>query len=311
MSSIPQELTSNIPAAEPAAPPSPTGGGFGDIVDEVKKFLGTDIGRIVLVVILAMGFAFLGIIKHLPEAWFNKESYFQHGVLVPFLCLYIVYDRREQIAKTPVKPVWWMLIPLALVLWTAYTASRGEMEGPLSYCLVTAAFIATTAAAGWRMTWTLSPALFYLIFAFPFGQGFLDRITVRFQGFSTDMSYELLKLFQVGPPMRINSTEIIVGNYSLYVAAACSGLKITLSVFAFVFLFMFIGRLKWWANLILFASVIPLCVLVNGIRIAMIGVVGCYNGDKAAETFHDWSGYISIGICFFLLMKLTRMLGWK
>jgi exosortase len=306
MSSITQDgltLQDQVPPRQPDV--------LADILHVLKDYVSSRTGQMVLLLIAAMAFCFSPIVRHLQEFWFGENSYFTHGVLVPFLCIYILYDRREKIRAAKVKPIYWAIIPMVPILYCCLVASRSDMMGPLSYACIILAFLTSLSVGGWEVTKAIWPALIFFAFALPFGQGYLDTVTVHFQGMSTDMAYELLKLFHVGPPMRINSTQIILGDYSLYVAAACSGLKLTLSVTAFVVLFMIVGHLRWWANLILVASILPVCILVNGIRIAMIGAVGCFWGDKAASTFHDWSGYLSIVICFFILMKLTRALGWK
>ena len=56
---------------------------------------------------------------------------------------------------------------------------------------------------------------------------------------------------------------------------------------------------------------LPLTVFVNGFRIALIGVVGNAYGSQAGHDFHDYSGYITLLVCFFLLFKFARLLGWK
>jgi exosortase len=282
-----------------------------DGAEFVRDFLNTATGRLVLFLIVAFGFCFWPLLHQLPKYWFDGDSYFTHGVLVPFLVIYILYEYREKIASTPVKPFLPAALPLAFFLYIAFIAARTEMTGPLTYDLILCIFLAALTIGGWKMTGALAPALLFSGFALPFGQGFLDQITYKFQGFSTDVCYELLKLFHVGSAVRTDPNQIIVGNYDLYVAGACSGLKLTISVTAFVALFIIVGRLRWWANLILVATILPLCILINGIRIAMIGAVGCYWGEHNAAIFHDWSGYISILLCFFLLMKLTRTLGWN
>jgi len=72
-----------------------------------------------------------------------------------------------------------------------------------------------------------------------------------------------------------------------------------------------IANLRWWANLLMFAVVAPLCLFINGLRIALIGIVGDRLGSEAGHAFHNYSGYVTLILCFFLLFKLARVLGWK
>jgi exosortase len=106
-------------------------------------------------------------------------------------------------------------------------------------------------------------------------------------------------------------TTIVLNSYTLNVAVPCSGLKLVLALAAFVMLFVLIARLPIWANAILLLSILPMALFFNGLRIALIGMVGEGYGHDAAAQFHDYSGFITLGICFFSLFKFARALGWK
>jgi exosortase/archaeosortase family protein len=75
--------------------------------------------------------------------------------------------------------------------------------------------------------------------------------------------------------------------------------------------FMLIARLQWWGNLVMVLMVVPLSLVINGLRIALIGIVGELYGDQAGRDFHDYSGYITLIICFIIVFKIARILGWK
>jgi exosortase/archaeosortase family protein len=69
--------------------------------------------------------------------------------------------------------------------------------------------------------------------------------------------------------------------------------------------------LAGWLLLMMLLMIVPLCLLMNGLRIAMIGMVGEQWGAPAGAAFHDWSGYIMLLICFWIIFKAARLLGWK
>jgi hypothetical protein len=43
----------------------------------------------------------------------------------------------------------------------------------------------------------------------------------------------------------------------------------------------------------------------------MIGMVGNEYGEKAGHDFHDYSGYIALALCFYLLYLITKGLEFK
>jgi exosortase len=142
---------------------------------------------------------------------------------------------------------------------------------------------------------------------------FITNYTNPLQIYSTRVAYYFLKVF--GFDLLYNyegePTIIYMSNFTLNVEVPCSGLKLLLALTAFTAFFILIARLRWWANVIMAAIVLPLALFVNGIRIGLIGVVGETVNEDAGMSFHDYSGYITLVLCFFVLFKFARWLGWK
>jgi exosortase/archaeosortase family protein len=138
----------------------------------------------------------------------------------------------------------------------------------------------------------------------------IDKFTQPMQEISAKVSFELLRAMNY-QMYRADSTTILLDNFEMNVGAPCSGLRLMLSLIALMSFFMYIARLRWWANAFLAVFIIPFAILINGLRIAMIGVVGNTYGSEAGHQFHDWSGYISLVICFVVLQKVCQALGWK
>lgn len=267
---------------------------------------------------LAVGLAFWPLLKELPFMWLGTgewefrtgDGYYSHGLLVPFIAGYIIYQRWPLIKDIEVKKGWIALIPLLLTLWILWAANATDIQQIRSYALITAMMSVVWFVAGWRWMWALSPGVLYLLFALPIWTGFIDNYTNKLQIVSTQVTLFLLKaasyeVYEDGP------TALSLDHFELNVAVPCSGLKLVVAVTAFTAFFMLIARLKWWANGLMVTAVLPLCLFINGLRIALIGIVGEEQGRSAGMAFHDYSGYITLVVCFFLLFKFARLLGWK
>jgi exosortase/archaeosortase family protein len=124
------------------------------------------------------------------------------------------------------------------------------------------------------------------------------------------VSYSILALtgFQ---PYQDDATTVQLARFTLNIAVPCSGLKLLIALAAFTVFFMLVANLKWMGNLVLVALWLPLSLLINGLRIAMIGMVGNTWGHDAGMQFHDYSGYLTLLVCFFILFRVARGLGWK
>jgi|GEM_PF-771330 len=291
--------------------------GFLNAITDWIKFLFTRPGFPTLALLITLLFLFQHLFEVLPEYWFVSESYYSHGPLVPFLVAYIIWDRKDLISKTsPPNPkianiISWiafaLLLPMAYVV---YISSVTDLLTILSLGFVTAFILGSLILFDYNKVWVAMPGLLYLFLAFPFGRGRLDYWTGYLQHFSTSGSFHILE-WVGAQPLQVNANQIAVNDYTLYVAAACAGMGLSVSVVAFALLFIIIGRLKLIPSIIMLAASLIVVIPVNAFRIALIAMVGGKYGDAAAASFHDWSGYIALAILFFILMKLTRLLGWK
>lgn len=272
-----------------------------------RFILASPVFRITLVVLAALCFAFWPLMIQLSKVWLDMDSYYAHGMLVPLCSAYLLWDKWDKIKATPVKPFVWAIVPLLGVLYIAHYAALSWMFLLLSLLFVLAISLSVLFIAGWRWFKATLPATGFMLLGLPVFDRLIDSSTMPLQIRSTGIAYRLLQMIGYDT-MRTQPTILYVDDYALQVAAACSGLKTTIAVTAAVVFFMLVSKLRWWANLILAVMAIPLSVAINGTRIALIGVVGAEEGMEAAATFHDYSGYIALILCFVILGLVTKRL---
>lgn len=263
----------------------------------------------IAILVAGLTVVFWPLISTLVELWTGEDGYYTHGFLVPFITGYLIYRAWPKIKDIPIKPAAWTIVLLIPLLWIAYAARLAELRSILSAAFILSILIGVWFTVGWKWMLAVTAPVMYLIFALPFWSFIINNYTNPLQNYSTTMAYNILKLF--GDPYKSNNTDILIGKFWLNVGVPCSGLKLVLAITAFTFFFVLIGGLRWWGNALMFLAIIPLCLFINGLRIAMIGVVGDHYGDAAGMKFHDYSGYITLIVCFFVLFKFARLLGWK
>jgi exosortase len=285
-------------------------GGLSEFLENVQAIVKTPGFIMGALVVFAIIFAFFPFLKTLPDLWLNMDSYYAHGLLVPLCSLYLLYAWRHKLKAAEPKPQWWAVIPLLALLWIAVIASRTIMPFILSLTFVATLMTAVLFIAGWRWMWLTAPAILFISLGLPIFDRVIAGTTLPLQLMSTDVAYFLLDTTGFDP-WRSQPTIIMLPQWELFVAEACSGLKTTIAVSACVVFFMLIANLKWYANVILATVAIPLSIVINGVRIYMIGVVGNEVSPDAGMQFHDYSGYIALALCFLVLAKLTRVLGYK
>jgi exosortase len=285
--------------------------------------------------LLALAVAYWDFWPVLYKLYDSPDGYYSHGWLVPVIAGYIlwrswpriekgdwlwflggsserIYARWPKLRALSGRPFWPAFVLFAFGLFAAYVATVQRIEGLQAVSMLFLMLVGAWTVAGARWAIALSPAILYLAFGLPLWTTFINNTTNPLQLTSTQVAYQMLKLLGFSPTMFPDEpSQIYLSHYVLNVGVPCSGLKLLLALSAFTVFFILIARLNWWGNLVMALMVVPLSLFINGLRIALIGIVGDLNGEQAGAAFHDYSGYITLIVCFFIVFKIARMLGWK
>ena len=275
-----------------------------------RRVYETSEGRAVLAILAGLLFAFAPFFAKLAGLWFEPESMYSHGPLVPLMAAYIVYDRWPKLRGIPVRGVTWAILPIFMAIYGIWLTSRTLMMGSLGALFMLCVGFAILFVGGWRWLAATFGSLLFLVFCLPFWSGIVDRATQPLQLLSTDMAMRILDLSGLHP-LRIDTTNIFLDHFQLDVAAACSGVHTTLALLCFACFFILLNRGRWYSAAGLLAILLPFSLVVNGLRIALVGIVGNAFGADAGKACHDYGGYVVLIVCFLLLAQLTRLMGFK
>lgn len=238
--------------------------------------------------VVALAFLYTPLWQACWKEWWREGSAYSHGILIPPLALLMVWYRRDALRTIAWRPALTglalALTGLALQLFARWACST--MLSWASFLLVVTGGIAFV--GGWAMTLCLLPPILFLTFMVPMSEMLTQPIVFGAQMLSTRIAVLFLHLFgfQVHQLGVIIQTE----NYTLEVALPCSGFKtlIALSAFAACFTYLLRGSLP--KKLLLFATAMLLSVVVNGLRISLVGVTGELVSSAAAAWVHDNGG---------------------
>ena len=116
--------------------------------------------------------------------------------------------------------------------------------------------------------------IFFLIFAIPLPY-FLDAaLSFRLQLISSQLGVFFIRLLQI--PVYLEGNVIDLGSYKLQVVEACSGLRYLYPLMSLGFLTAYLFQAPLWQRALIFLSTIPITILMNSFRIALVGVLGDY-----------------------------------
>lgn len=257
------------------------------------------------IVVALMLWLYVPVFRSWYGQWFKDESYYSHGILVPFISAFVVWLKRSRLAEIEVKPcalgyvlVVASLIVNILMVWAGATNPQGLVFPILVTGLV-------LVLLGKQMTLELWFPLAYLFFMCVLPGDILTKLSFRIQLLSTEGGTLILKALTFDAVR--NGTAITLPNIDVLVGAPCSGFRLLISLFAFSSLFAYLKEGPLWGRLTLVAVTLPLSIIVNSIRIALIAIVGEYFGYEVMHAFHDYSGYLVLVLAFIFLWFFAKV----
>lgn len=259
---------------------------------------------------LAVGCAaiFLPTIIYVANTSWNSEQG-GHGPIVLMTGLWLLYrlwPRALPLAQRP--PLWRVIVPLTILV-PAYMVARisqiVELEGFLMYGCILTALYSVVGGAALRQLWF---PLFYLAFIFPPPETLVAIITIPLKMFLSHFAISFLKIF--GYPIGGEGVTIYIGQYSLLVAAACSGLNSLVSLAAISLFYIYMRhQAEWKYALFLVLLTVPVALMANFVRVLCLILLTYYAGNATAEGFlHNFAGMLMFTVAVVTMFGVDAIL---
>lgn len=251
-------------------------------------------------VIAMVSFAFHDGIREMVHVWGSTEEY-SYGYLIPVLALFLAWQRLHEIERADFSGTWW---GVAIVLIGVLLYVLGELS--TIYTIVQYALLVVIAGLLLAFTGRLGVALFLapfslLLFMIPLPNFLLNTLSTELQLVSTALGVWFIRLFDISVYMEGNVIDL--GQMQLQVVDACSGLRYLFPLMALGFIAVCFYRAAFWRRAVVFLSTVPITIVMNSIRIGIIGVMADRWGRPVAEGFlHDFEGWSVFMVCAGLLV---------
>lgn len=258
-------------------------------------------------VVAFLGYLYADSLEFLFSRWFGSDDY-SHGVFVPLIAGFLIWQSRRQLSHLPRKQSWWGLavIGLGLLVYVVGELSTLFLVLHISLWIVLVGLAMTL--VGIHGTKVIAFPLGYLLTAIPLPTFFYANLASQLQLWSSSLGVWCLQL--VGVMAFREGNVIDLGPVQLQVVEACSGIRYLLPLTSLALLCAYVFEAKLWKRLVLVLSAIPISVFINGFRIGMIGVLVELHGKGAAEGFfHLFEGWVIFMVSFGLLILEMAWLG--
>jgi exosortase D (VPLPA-CTERM-specific) len=240
----------------------------------------------------------------LMHYWDRPE--YGHGYIIPFVALLLAWHDLTE--KRPQPAASWRGGPLLLVAFVFMVIGQLSTFNAIAiYGLILGLIGLTDCFTGRAVTRVLWPAFIYLLFAVPLPDFLYVNLSARMQLISSTLGVWMLD--GLGITVFQDGNVIDLGGLKLDVAEACSGLRYLFPLASFGFLAAYLLRDAFWKRVVILLSTVPITIVLNSARIALIGVTADRWGREMAEGFiHSFEGWTIFLVCTLILLAEIAIL---
>lgn len=245
----------------------------------------------------------IGIVS-LGDAWTTPE--YSQGPIIPLISLYLFLRelRRMPLPKPTITDRWPGVLVILAALVLAVFGNLTRIPDFVTYAMIIWLGGVVLTIFGWQRGRLHQLPVLHLIFMLPLPQFIYWQLTIFLQGVSSELGVWFVSL--AGVSVYLEGNVIDLGVYKLQVAEACSGLRYLFPILSFSYLFAILYRGPLWHKVVLLLAAAPLTVLLNSVRIGIIGILVDRYGIEQAEGFlHFFEGWVIFLVCILILFGMA------
>jgi len=260
--------------------------------------------------ILAVSFLFRDAVITIVQSWQREE--YSHGYIIPIVALVLLLNKMADISIAP-RNSWlgFAMVSLLIILQLCFEIAGIKGALPQIYMLsIIGVFILFMGAGS---AYPLAGPLLFLLFSAPLPKSLYYDLSLDMQILSTSLGAKILEALEV--PVFQEGNIIDLGGYKLQVAEACNGLRYLFPLLSLSFLLAYMYQTSLLKRTLLFLSALPITIIMNGLRITLIGIsVVRWGPQMAAGFIHDFEGWVVFLGCILCLLaeiKVFQLVGSK
>ena len=245
---------------------------------------------------LALGLMLMLVALFWPTAWsmihvWERSETFAHGFLIFPISAWLVWRRRQALARIAPHPDWRGVALLALAGAGWLLADAGSVAVVAQYALVTMLIAAVWSVLGLAVVRALLFPLLFLYFAVPVGEFLIPPMMT----FTADFTVAALQL--TGIPVYREGTFFSIPSGDWSVVEGCSGLRYLIASVTLGTLYAYLTYRSPWRRVVFALASFIVPVFANGLRAYMIVMIAHLSDMKLAlGVDHYIYGWVWFGV---------------
>jgi exosortase len=242
------------------------------------------------------------------DRWFSRDSYYSHGILIPLISSYLIWNKRDELRLIPKESssAGFYIFLLGVLMHLLSSVLRIYFSSGFSLIVILIGLVLHF--FGKRFFFNIMFPVIFLVFMVPLPIVTIANISFKLKLFAAQFATIILNnhlripCFQDGSTIRLQHAQVIVDD-------VCSGLRSLISLTALGSIFAYWIKGGPIKRGIVFLSTIPIAVVTNALRIVFLSTVSEVWGAQYASGFlHDLSGFIVFAGAFILLFLVVKLL---
>lgn len=257
---------------------------------------------------------FLVVIMYTPtfiwmwDRWFARDSYYSHGILIPMVSLYLLWNQKDELKLLPRQSSPWGFNIFLLGIFMHLLSAAFRIYFSSGFSLIVVVLGLLLHFFGPKIVAKILFPVLFLVFMVPLPIVTIANISFKLKLFAAQFATTILNnhmripCFQDGSTIRLQHAQVIVDD-------VCSGLRSLISLTALGSIFAYWIKGNMFKKTLVFLSTIPIAVVTNALRIVFLSTVSEVWGPQYASGFlHDLSGFIVFAGAFILLFVIVKLL---
>lgn len=270
---------------------------------------------------LALGFGLLFFrwfyVQH--QISLDRPDDWGHAYFVPLISAYLVWMRRDELARARATAFWPGLAPFLLGIMAYFFCVTGVKNHMLQgFSMILCLFGLVLLMLGPAAIRVLFLPIAFLGFGVTVSEAIMIELTFRLQivasygawivlsaigavaGFGCEVSNNVLTL--------IDSRG---GEHPLNVAEACSGMRMVVAFGALAAATALLGCRFWWQRVAVLLLAVPIAVFINVGRVAILGLLSLADSNLSEGSAHTLIGTLllvpGLGLFMLVVWSLNRL----
>src|SRR3989338_1310408 len=241
------------------------------------------------------------------DRWFIRDSYYSHGILIPFVSLFLIWQLMDELKEIECKGSGWGIVLIVIGFAIHVFSALFRIYFSSGFSMLIVLFGIVLYFYGGKILNKIFFPLAFLVFMIPLPLVLIEGISFKLKMLAAHIATLLLNKMRI-PAIREGSV-IKMRNAFVVVDDVCSGLRSLISLMALGSIFAFWMKSSVTKKVLLFLTTIPIAIITNVCRIIFLASVSEIWGPEYATGFvHDLSGFLVFALAFILLFASSKLI---